>query len=234
MSSDRQSAEANRDFSGFIDANVSQRGPRDEVDLDEEKEELVSLAESDHISSTNSSDCPSDNKTNIVTSTPFTTPVTSPDRQACLDSGTKLKSLEIFKSLERGIKPDSRTGVASELDQAKGDVVSPIRNSEEPLAGSNSSSSDSESDLGHSNKKKLVVKIMAPKFDDTAVQKLADKLGNMSSSAETDVERSKTMYDAREHTPTAVMKGMLKRLEHWHERLEKIEKESVGYKGTAV
>ncbi|CAL4082207.1 unnamed protein product, partial [Meganyctiphanes norvegica] len=58
--------------------------------------------------------------------------------------------------------------------------------------------------------------------------------GNMSSSAEADVERAKAMYDAREHTETALMKGILKRLENWNERLEKIEKEFIGYKGTLV
>ncbi|CAL4174706.1 unnamed protein product, partial [Meganyctiphanes norvegica] len=177
----------------------------------------------------------SDNKVDIVTSTPYTTPVTSPDRQACLDSGTRHKSQEIFKTLEKGVKSDSRTGAASQLvDQAKGEVISPIRNSEKPLAGSNSCSSDSESDLSHSGNKELVFTNMAPKVDDIAAQKLADRLGNMSSSAEADVEKAKAMYDAREHTETAVMKGILKRLENWNERLEKIEKEFIGYKGTLV
>ncbi|CAL4242763.1 unnamed protein product [Meganyctiphanes norvegica] len=75
---------------------------------------------------------------------------------------------------------------------------------------------------------------MSRKLDDAAAQKLADRLDKMSSSAATDVENSKIMYDAREHTETAVMGGMLKRLESWHERLEKIEKELIGYKGTSV
>jgi len=66
-------------FSGF-----DKSGPQESIDLSDIKEELVSVAEGE---------------TKVTTSTPCVTPVTSPDRQACVESGSVKKSKEIFKAL---------------------------------------------------------------------------------------------------------------------------------------
>ena len=75
-------------FSGFEDKS----GPLERIDLSDVKEELVSVAEGED---------------KVAISTPLVTPVSSPDRQACVESGSVKKSKEIFESLEKAETMDS-------------------------------------------------------------------------------------------------------------------------------
>ena len=101
------SGDSSSEFSGFEDKS----GPQESIDLSDVKEELVSVAEGEE---------------KVTTSTPLVTPVTSPDRQACIESNSVKKSKELFEALQK-TETKASTKVARELVVPIAEsVISPI------------------------------------------------------------------------------------------------------------
>ena len=193
------------------------------IDLSDVKEELVSVAEGED---------------KVATSTPFVTPVSSPDRQACLESGSVKKSKEIFEALEK-VETKESTKVARELVVPTTDgLISPIK-PKENLSGvsatvqsylstslniSETDFSDSESCASDSDN--MVV-------EEAQGQKYCDKLVALVKAAEDDIAKAKVLYTNPNRKP-ALLRAMQSRLETWDGRLVKQEKEVQTYKGKSI
>ena len=130
-------------FSGFLSDDS---GPREIIDLGDIKDELVKEAESD---------------TKVATSTPFVTPVNSPDRQACIESNSVKKSRELFEPLEKTEFKESTKVVRELVIPGFGGGISPVKpcgsSSEVKIKCNTSGNSSVSSKVRLSDDKKMVV-----------------------------------------------------------------------------
>ena len=214
------SGDSSLEFSGFEDKS----GPQESIDLSDVKEELVSVAEGEE---------------KVTTSTPLVTPVTSPDRQACIESNSVKKSKELFEALQK-TETKASTKAARELVVPIAErVISPIR-SKENLSGvlttdqSDLKSRINTSSLDFSDTESCASDIASMGgVDEASCQRFCDKLLGLIKTAEDDIKKAKALYDSPERKP-ATLRATQSRLEAWNERLLKTEKEVHTYKGKSI
>ena len=202
----KQKPEAKADFLGF---GSDDSGPRELIDLSDIKDELVKEAE---------------DETEVVTSTPFVTPVHSPDRQACVESNSVKKSRELFESLDK-----------TEVKVAREVVIPSFGGGISPVKPTSSSSENLTSAQGQSkissitsdqNSAKMVV-------DEATATKSCDKLQQVVRAAEDDVGKAKVLFSGVERK-IVTMRSVQSRLTNQVARLLKYEKEVLAYKGNKV
>ena len=206
-------------FSGFEDKS----GPLESIDLSDVKEELVSVAEGED---------------KVAISTPLVTPVSSPDRQACVESGSVKKSKEIFESLEKAENKVS-TKVARELvvPTTEG-LISPIKPEEKQSGVSTTVQSYfrttfSISDTDSSDTESLASENDIMVVDEETGQKFCEKLAGLVKAAEDDIAKAKVLYRSPDRTPAA-LRAMQSRLDTWDGRLIKQEREVHTYRGKSI
>ena len=202
----KQKQEDKADFLGF---GSDDSGPRELIDLSDIKDELVKEAE---------------DEAQVVTSTPFVTPINSPDRQACVDANSVKKSRELFEAFDKTEVKVAREVVIPSF----GGGISPVK----PIP---SSSKDLNSALSQSkisgttsdqNSAKMVV-------DEATATKSCEKLQQVVRAAEDDVGKAKVLFSGVERK-IVTMRSVHSRLTNQVARLFKYEKEVLAYKGTKV